>query len=101
MLVGLVRRDAAVRLGPVFAALVVTEPPEHVNIVHHGSTRLEVVVLLLVVAVGALLPLYADVVLVSRVLLALCLVRLPFVFALWSQAYRTYPSRVIAGPLDG
>ena len=40
VLVGLVRRYVAVRLGPVLAVLVVTEPPEHVNIVHYGSVFL-------------------------------------------------------------
>ena len=38
MLHGLVQRDVAVLLGPVFAAAsLVTVPPEHINIVHGGS----------------------------------------------------------------
>jgi len=38
---GLVLRDVAVPLGPVYAVLVVTEPPELINIVHGGSVPLE------------------------------------------------------------
>ena len=43
MLVGLVQHDAAVRLGPVFAALVITVPPEHIKALQGGSVLLEVV----------------------------------------------------------
>jgi len=46
VLVGLVLRDGAVLLDPVFAALVVTEPQARFNIVHVGSVLLDVALLL-------------------------------------------------------
>jgi len=58
-----VRCDVAVRLGFVFTALVVTEPPEHINIVREGSVLLEIALLLrLVLApkLSASMPSYAD-----------------------------------------
>jgi len=63
VLVGLVQRDAVVRLGLVFAALVGTEPPEHINIVHHGYEPLKGALLLCLVLatkLSASMPSYAD-----------------------------------------
>jgi len=68
VLIGLVHRDVAVRLGPAFAVLVVTEPPKHINTVHGGLVLRDVAVRLrLAVALGAQFPLNADVVLVGLV----------------------------------
>ena len=63
--------ESAVRQGPVFAALVVTEPPAHINIVHIGSVHLEVAIqlrLVLATKLSASMPSYADVVRVCAVL---------------------------------
>jgi len=51
------------RLSPVFAALDVTEPPEHINIVHGSSVRLDGALLLRLVLApkrSASMPSYAD-----------------------------------------
>jgi len=69
---GHVFRDVAVRLGPVFAALVVSEPPERINSMYVGSVHLEVTLLLRLVLsskLSASLPIDADAVHVGSVLL--------------------------------
>jgi len=74
VLVGLVLRDVAVRRGPMFAALVVAELPEHINIEHGGSVLLEGSLqlrLVLATELSASMPTNANAVLMSRSLFAL------------------------------